>query len=175
VVHSLGGLLLQRTLNISRESRFPHLRPIETCTIGICFLGTPHHGADLAKWGDFLSSFINLAKPVNRNVVKLLKPGSEVLVDCQDAFHNILEKRKEERSKIEVVCFFETLPLIRTLVVPKESAIISGELNYPIRSNHMVIKVVLCKLSGRMLTRQGHDKILQSRGQGIPGYSARAP
>lgn len=136
VVHSLGGLVTQRALNISRESRFPHLRHIETYTIGICFLGTPHRGADLATWGAILTDIASVAKPANRKVVKLLERGSEMLAEIQDSFHNVLEKRKEERAKIEIVCFYELLPVIRSCVVPKESAIISGELNYPIHNNH---------------------------------------
>ena len=125
-------------MNISRESRFPHLRRIETCTVGICFLGTPHHGADLARWGAILTDIVNIGKPANRNIVKLLKRDSEILADVQDAFHNLLEKRKEERAKIGVICFYELLPVLRSCIVPKESAIMSGELNYPIHGNHMV-------------------------------------
>ena len=137
-MHSLGGLLTQRALTISRESRFRHLQDIEACTVGICFLGTPHHGADLAIWGHVLANVISAAKPANSAPVKLLERGSEMLRDVQDGFHNLLEKRKDERKKIQVTCFYETLPLIRVIVVPKESAVISGELSYPIRSNHVV-------------------------------------
>jgi hypothetical protein len=64
-----------------------------------------------------------------------------MLRDVQDGFHNLLEKRKDERKKIQITCFYETLPLVRFIVVPKESAIISGELSYPIRSNHVVSEV----------------------------------
>jgi hypothetical protein len=106
--------------------------------VGICFLGTPHHGADLAKWGSILTDIVNIGKPANRNVVKLLKRDSEILADLQDAFHNLLEKSKEERTKIEITCFYESLPVFRSCVVPKESAIISGELNYPVHGNHIV-------------------------------------
>ena len=99
VVHSLGGLLTQRALTISRESRFRHLQDIEACTVGICFLGTPHHGADLAIWGHVLANVISAAKPANSAPVKLLERGSEMLRDVQDGFHNLLEKRKDERKK----------------------------------------------------------------------------
>jgi hypothetical protein len=134
----LGGLVTQRALTISRESRFQHLQDIEACTVGICFLGTPHHGADLAIWGHILTNIVNIAKPANSAPVKLLERGSEMLRDVQEGFHNLLEKRKDERKKVQITCFYETLPLVRFIVVPKESAIISGELSYPIRSNHVV-------------------------------------
>jgi len=137
VAHSLGGLVTQRALTISRESRFPHLQGIEACTVGICFLGTPHHGADLAKWGSILTNIVNIAKPANSAPVRLLERDSEMLRDVQDGFHNLLEKRKDEGAKIRITCFYETLPLVRLLVVPKDSAVISGELSYPIRANHI--------------------------------------
>lgn len=63
-----------------------------------------------------------------------------MLGEVQDGFHNLLEKRKEEGAKIGIVCFYETLPLVRFLVVPKESAVISGELDFPLRANHTVNK-----------------------------------
>jgi hypothetical protein len=104
----------------------------------MCFLGTPHHGADLAKWGAILTDIVNIAKPTNASPIRSLERGSEMLRGAQDAFHNVLEKRKDEGVKIGITCFYETLPLVRFLVVPKESAAISGELNYPIRANHIV-------------------------------------
>ncbi|ORY08536.1 hypothetical protein BCR34DRAFT_603505 [Clohesyomyces aquaticus] len=60
-----------------------------------------------------------------------------MLRDVQDGFHNLLEKRKIEGTKIEITCFYETLVLVRLLVVPKESAVISGELSYPLQANHV--------------------------------------
>ena len=56
----------------------------------------------------------------------------------RDSFHNLLEKRKLEGSPIEIVCFYEQLPYLKSLIVRKESATIAGELSYPIRANHMV-------------------------------------
>jgi len=144
VAHSLGGLLTQRALTFSRNSRFKHLQRIEAWTVGICFLGTPHHGADLAKWGRILTDIVSIAKPANSALVRLLERGSEVLRDVQGGFHNLLETRKDEGSKIGITCFYETLPtspFTGALVVPTESAIISGELNYPIRANHVVGKM----------------------------------
>lgn len=73
MAHSLGGIVTKKAVALSRESRFPHLRDIEKNTAGIVFLGTPHHGADLAKWGSILTELVNLATPTNRRVVKLLQ------------------------------------------------------------------------------------------------------
>jgi hypothetical protein len=82
-------------------------------------------------------------QPANCDVVKLLKRGSATLVDVQDAFHNVLEKRKEEGARIEITCFYELLPYVRSPVVPKESATMSGELNYPIHANHRVSETLV--------------------------------
>jgi hypothetical protein len=103
------------------------------------FLGTPHHGSDLAKWGVFFSSLLTLAKPTNRAAVKLLRKDSEVLGDLQEDFHTLLERRKEnQRNRITVVCFYETLLTCKFWVVPKDSAVIPGELSLPIHANHQV-------------------------------------
>lgn len=61
-----------------------------------------------------------------------------MLAEVQNNFHNVVEKRKEERNWISLVCFYETLPLFNSLVVPKDSAVISGELQIPIHKNHKV-------------------------------------
>lgn len=129
---------MQRALTMSRESRHSHLQAIEKSTVGICFLGTPHHGADLAKWGSILSDIVNIAKKTNSAPVKLLQRDSEVLRDLQDGFHNLLEKRKSEGIRIEITCFYETLAHVRFMIVPSESAVIKGELSYPIQANHVV-------------------------------------
>ncbi|RDL37811.1 uncharacterized protein BP5553_05244 [Venustampulla echinocandica] len=136
VAHSLGGLLLERALVISRNSNQPHLQAIETYTVGVCFLGTPHHGAGQARLGDGLVNVINLVKPTNRNMIELLKRNSHILGDIENEFHQLLDKRRKDGGKIEIVCFYETIPFISSCVVPKESAIISGEPHYPIRANH---------------------------------------
>jgi len=138
VAHSLGGLLVQRALTMSRDGRHAHLQTIERSTVGICFLGTPHHGADLAKWGSFLADIINIVKKTNSAPVDLLKRDSEMLRDVQDGFHNLLEKRKEAGTRIDITSFYETLAFVRPIIVPQESATISGELSYPIRANHVV-------------------------------------
>jgi hypothetical protein len=96
----------------------------------------------------------------------LLKRGSEILVDVQDAFHNVLEKRKEEQAKIEITCFYELLPVVRSCVVPKESATMSGELNYPIRANHIVSRFCLRRFKSSADTSEDMTKFskLEDRG-----------
>ncbi|MCJ1334324.1 hypothetical protein MMC10_011032 [Thelotrema lepadinum] len=93
VAHSLGGLIVQNALDLSRGSIEPHIRQLELSTVGICFLGTPHVGSDLAQWGRFGASAAKLFKRSNTDIVKVLKPGSEMLSSIQSRFHSILINR----------------------------------------------------------------------------------
>ena len=75
------------------------------------FLGTPHHGADLAAWAKFGTTIAKIIKHANTGIVSVLKPGSEMLARVQDEFHGLLRKRMDEKSGIEITCFYEELPL----------------------------------------------------------------
>ena len=111
VAHSLGGLVTQDCLNLSRTNAEKHLQQISSCTIGIVFLGTPHHGADTAAWAKFGATIAKTIKHVNTDIVSVLKQGSEMLARVQDGFHNLLRLRRGENLEIDVTCFFEELPL----------------------------------------------------------------
>ncbi|SLM33794.1 nacht and ankyrin domain protein [Lasallia pustulata] len=138
VTHSLGGLVTQDCLFQSRSHPEKHLQQISSCTIGIVFLGTPHHGADLAAWAKFGSTIAKTIKHVNSDIVSVLKPGSEILARVQDGFHGLLRLRRNEESEIAVTCFFEELPLpLVGKVVEMESAILPGYASYGIHANHM--------------------------------------
>ncbi|KAL4811931.1 hypothetical protein BDW67DRAFT_189155 [Aspergillus spinulosporus] len=97
--HSLGGLELQQALTAARESRRP-LRDVETHTIGICFPGIPHRGANLATWGERCARMFNIFKPVNYKMISLLERRSKALHEMYRAFYNLLKKRKYEGSRI---------------------------------------------------------------------------
>ena len=111
VAHSLGGLVTKQALIHSRNNHEQFLRQIEANTIGIVFLGVPHFGADLASWGSFVAQTVRLFKQANKDIVRILEPGSEVLRSLGTGFHNILEFRKKEQSEIWITCFYEELPV----------------------------------------------------------------
>ncbi|KAL3433710.1 hypothetical protein BDV09DRAFT_205138 [Aspergillus tetrazonus] len=136
IAHSLGGLVVQQALTAARESRADHLHDIETHTIGICFLGTPHRGTNLATWGERFARMFNIFKPVNYQLVSLLEPRSKALHKMRRSFYNLLEKRKDEGSRIQIVCFYETIPMLWSLIVSEDSATIDGEPCFPIFANH---------------------------------------
>lgn len=139
-MHSLGGLILKKALALSHKNRHTRLSEIQRNTAGIIFLGTPHHGSDLAALGSTLAKIVSSVQSANKKVVEILKRDSEVLAGVNDDFHNFLEGRKEQNDRIHIVCFYEqiALPWMKDLVVPKESAILNGELHFPIHKNHKV-------------------------------------
>ena len=111
VAHSLGGLVTEYALGHSRNTAERHLRQIERCTAGIVFLGVPHHGSDLASWGKFGTQMVSILRRANKDIVRVLDPGSEMLREVQKGFHIVLRRRKDERSEISITCFFEELPV----------------------------------------------------------------
>lgn len=111
VAHSLGGLVVEYALGHSRNSYEAHIHQIERFTCGIAFLGTPHHGSDLAKWGKFGTDIADIIRRPNKEIVAVLKPGSEMLDQTENTFHTILRKRKDEGCEISITCFWEELPL----------------------------------------------------------------
>ena len=77
VVHSLGGLVAQKALCISAEENNEHRKLLDKCTIGICFLGTPHAGSKLADYAVVITRILELLQVnVNRHPLHVLRPSS---------------------------------------------------------------------------------------------------
>ena len=110
--HSLGGLVTQNAITISRSSAETHLQKIEASTIAVAFLGTPNHGSDLASWNMVALKILSAAKRPNTDIVAVLLPGSEMLALIQQGFGNILRIRAANNNEISVTCFYEELPLM---------------------------------------------------------------
>ncbi|RAL59989.1 hypothetical protein DID88_000615 [Monilinia fructigena] len=71
VAHSLGGILVKRALEISHDYQGKsndEIRSIAVSTFGIIFLGTPHTGADPAKWANFSSRSPQQAQDLSNSV-----------------------------------------------------------------------------------------------------------
>ncbi len=112
VAHSLGGLVVEYAIRHSRNAVERHIHQVERCTAGIVFIGVPHHGADLGSWAHLGTQIANLPRRANKDIVGILKPGSEMLRGVQKDFHSILRLRKDEETAIEITCFYEELPVI---------------------------------------------------------------
>lgn len=133
------------------------MQNILRATRGIVFLGTPHHGAGLAKWAEMLAMSVGLVKQTNPDILTVLKRDSEVLARIQDSFHTMIRARNQGGlPPIEITCFYEELPLrgfgvvslvvsiayplhanYAPQVVPLESAILPGYVPIGIHQNHM--------------------------------------
>jgi hypothetical protein len=100
VAHSLGGILVKRALELSNDltSRTADdNRSIYISTYGIIFLGTPHTGADSAKWGIMLESMIHslIPKKVMHSdvqLVKTLQANNETLQNINLHFLDIFQR-----------------------------------------------------------------------------------
>ena len=75
---------------------------------GIIFMGTPHAGSELAVWAKLLTNISNLLKRTNKEIVRVLEPGSEMLANLQQEFHTMLEQwRQANRQEVKIKCFYE--------------------------------------------------------------------
>jgi hypothetical protein len=99
-------------LIISRGTPEDYLGAILEATYGIIFMGTPHMGADKARWLNTLMKVNNVLNKSNGDIVALLEPSSEMLANLQREFHTMLEKRREKEGKrVKLYCFYEELPV----------------------------------------------------------------
>lgn len=93
VAHSLGGILVKRALNLS-SGLHDEKRAIYVSTYGIIFLGTPHTGADAAKWGHILQSIGDALIPkrfmdTEPHLLRTLKSNNETLQNINLQFLDI--------------------------------------------------------------------------------------
>lgn len=147
IAHSLGGLVVERALQLSMDSAESHLRNIEQKTLGIAFLGTPHSGSDFAPFAKAVGNLLSLVgKRVNVNILDVLKRDSQTLLDVEDWFGHRRRRRAESAMPIRITTFYEELELpLGGKVVEEFQAKIPGYSSYGIRANHMD----MTKFSGR--------------------------
>ncbi len=98
-----------QALIYSSEIRGPkteHLRSIFVSTYGVLFLGTPHRGADVAKWGSRLEWICGAVMPQNSTapqLVEALKTNNETLQNIDRQFIQIM-------SRYHIYFFHEAKP-----------------------------------------------------------------
>ncbi|KAH8731953.1 Alpha/Beta hydrolase protein [Phaeosphaeriaceae sp. PMI808] len=138
VAHSLGGLVVEQALLVSRGSAQQHTKDLLESTVAIAFMGTPHLGANLANWGHPISKLSNLLRKTNSEIVGVLQPGSEMLAAVQQEFHTMLDDRSRNDSKfVDIFCFYEELGYTGLgEIVPKQSAILAAYPNNGIHATH---------------------------------------
>jgi hypothetical protein len=110
VAHSLGGLVVEQALLLSRGSSQQHVKQLVESTIAIAFMGTPHLGSGVANLARPLTHLSNLLRKTNKEIVAVLQPGSEMLAAVQQEFHTMLEDRgRNEGRYLDIFCFYEEI------------------------------------------------------------------
>ncbi|KAG0127751.1 hypothetical protein HOY82DRAFT_567417 [Tuber indicum] len=97
ICHSLGGIIVKRALIHSANCNLSHnimFRSIKVSTYGILFLGTPHMGADLARWGKMAEMLVRMVSSKswvdsNSVLITALEKNSETLQNITDGFLGI--------------------------------------------------------------------------------------
>lgn len=87
IAHSLGGIVVKEMLRRAGRAQ-EHQRSIFNSTIGVCFFGTPHSGADPLGYSQGIIENIGkaLGFRVNKTIVDTLLPSSERLRELRDEF-----------------------------------------------------------------------------------------
>ncbi|KAL4744666.1 WD40-repeat-containing domain protein [Aspergillus terricola var. indicus] len=137
VAHSLGGLVCKKAILRSRNNPDVHLRSIFDSTKGVIFMGTPHKGSWMADWAKISAGALGLVKSINKSLLDILRTSNQFLEAIQVDFWSMIRELRESGRRIEVICFFEELPLsVVGQIVSKESATLEGYNAISIHANH---------------------------------------
>lgn len=101
--------MVKRALIYSRnvaDEKTEHLRSVYVSTFGILFLGTPHNGSDVAKWGLLLHNICKAVFPkkvmeASPQLIQALRKDNETLQHINSLFANIM-------SRFHIYLFHET-------------------------------------------------------------------
>ncbi|PGH04037.1 hypothetical protein GX51_03707 [Blastomyces parvus] len=142
VCHSLGGIVVKKTLLYCEHLRHPktqHIRSTYISTYAILFMGTPHNGSDLANLGSAIQTLFNLVPKklfdTTPNLLKTLRPDNEILQNVNRQFAEIM-------GRFRIYFFHESKPMdlkgTRKFIVDESSAapVIEGVERMGIEADH---------------------------------------
>jgi len=131
ITHSLGGLLVKQMLRHAQDFGDPRWQAIVEQTKGIVFLSTPHSGADLASWMNYLGGILGTSVSVEE-----LEYNHSRLRELNNLYRNQLQL-----SQIRMEVYFEKQKTSGILVVNETSADpgIKGVIPIPMDCNHINI------------------------------------
>ncbi|KAI0900708.1 Alpha/Beta hydrolase protein [Annulohypoxylon nitens] len=105
VGHSFGGILIKHAINrVHWDTPF---KDINYNIAGIIFLGTPHQGSSISRFGEILARLTSFSGS-NTSLLSLLSYHSQPLYDLRDSFSTTLENRKP----FPIYSFYETRPTL---------------------------------------------------------------
>jgi protein SERAC1 len=132
ITHSLGGIVCENALLLCDQRE--NLQSILASTVGVIFMGTPHHGASVARWGHNLAQYLGIFKTANSDLVGSLKLGNSQLGHIAEDFQHLLMRAD---VRVKIFCFYETLPVPYVgIVVEQFSAVLSAYDSLPLDANH---------------------------------------
>jgi hypothetical protein len=139
--HSLGGLVIEQALVECIKSD-PSLKPVAEQAAGIIFMGTPHEGSHLAKWGQWLlkgfrAIIPNWIKSTNKEILNALEQDSKICQTVQIAFQSAA--KHGALKHLQLFCFYETIPMGGVEIVPKDAVIIKSDPHAPLHGTHTEI------------------------------------
>jgi len=134
VCHSLGGLLVKQILRLANEFNNDNWQAVADQTRFIVFLSTPHSGADMANWINYIGKLLRTSVSVQE-----LEAHNPSLLQLNDWYRNNANK-----LKIKTCVYCETRPTHGIRVVNETSANpgITGVNPIPLDADHITI----CKL-----------------------------
>jgi pimeloyl-ACP methyl ester carboxylesterase len=175
VGHSMGGLVIKHLLCRAQTRMKPGLHNIARVPTAITFLGTPHHGSDVADWKGYFGSLLTaldlfvtggaatgtarfLAKSAEKarnqefeSHADQLSVHSRELGRLNDEFAQWLGSADRARRLVEARNYYETRPVKNlVVVVPERSARLSNVAieDIPAQEHHLSI----CKYSSQRNT-----------------------
>jgi hypothetical protein len=159
IPHSLGGLVVEQAL-LECIGSDESLHNVYLSTKGVMFMGVPHLGSHLAKWGSILRKLIpESIRSTNRKALDALKTNSELCHELDLKFQR--EAKHGKLKNIRLFSFYETKPIagMTNLVVPEKSAILKGDPSLPIQGDHRSMTRFsgpddpeYCKVKGQLLS-----------------------
>ncbi|KFZ23237.1 hypothetical protein V502_02285 [Pseudogymnoascus sp. VKM F-4520 (FW-2644)] len=115
VAHSLGGRLVKDMFIQSRKFEYQaKFLDVSNCTFAIIFFGTPHPGANAARYGEIVSNIVGSLPggfSVYKEVLRGLKPDGEKLSNINADFNDVLNKNIPAQEKIQIYNFQEGKPI----------------------------------------------------------------
>lgn len=165
-------MVVKRALIYSRSlsnEKTEHLRSVYVSTFGILFLGTPHNGSDVAKWGLLLHNICTAVMPKkfmegSSQLVQSLRTNNETLQHINSLFADI-------QTRFHIYLFHETRSMdvrgTRVIIVDESSAApyMDGVERMGIESDHSH----MCKFEDE--TSPGFEVVAEA----IVRYSREAP